>query len=59
MRFGITEILLLAVVVILLFGRGRISEIMGDFGKGLRSFKSGLKGEDESKPAPDKAEKPD
>ncbi len=30
------------VVVLLLFGRGRISDVMGDFGKGIKSFKAGL-----------------
>lgn len=35
-------------IVLVLFGRGRISEIMGDFGKGIKSFKSGLN-EDEPK----------
>ena len=30
------------IVVLLLFGRGRVSEIMGDFGKGISSFKKGL-----------------
>jgi sec-independent protein translocase protein TatA len=38
-----------ALVVLVLFGRGRISETMGDFGKGIRSFKKGLNEED--KPA--------
>ena len=37
-------------VVLVLFGRGRVSEIMGDFGKGIKSFKQGLN-EDDSKPA--------
>jgi sec-independent protein translocase protein TatA len=46
MRFGFGEILLLAIVVVVLFGRGRIADIMGEFGKGLRSFKEGLKGEE-------------
>lgn len=32
-------------VVLVLFGRGRISEIMGDFGKGIKSFKQGLNDE--------------
>jgi sec-independent protein translocase protein TatA len=36
-------------VVLVLFGRGRVSEIMGDFGKGIKSFKQGLNEED--KPA--------
>jgi sec-independent protein translocase protein TatA len=51
MRFGFGEILLLLIVVLLLFGRGRISDVMGEFGKGLRSFKKGLKddGQDEER----------
>jgi sec-independent protein translocase protein TatA len=46
MRFGFGEILLLGIVVLVLFGRGRISDVMGEFGKGLRSFKDGLKGDE-------------
>ena len=39
------QLLIIFAVVLLLFGgRGKISAIMGDFGKGLRNFKSGLKG---------------
>ena len=37
-------IVILAVVLLLFGGRGKISAIMGDFGKGLRNFKTGLKG---------------
>ncbi len=36
-------LILLAVVVILFGGGGKLSRIMGDFGKGINSFKSGLK----------------
>ena len=39
---GIWQILIVAVVVLILFGRGRISEMMGDFGKGISSFKKGM-----------------
>ena len=39
-------IVVLAVVLLLFGGRGKVSAIMGDFGKGLRSFKTGLKGPD-------------
>ena len=39
-------IVVLAVVLLLFGGRGKISAIMGDFGKGLRNFKTGLKGPD-------------
>ena len=37
-------LIILAVVLLLFGGRGKISAIMGDFGKGLRNFKTGLKG---------------
>ena len=40
--------LILGAVVLLLFGKGRISDVMGDFGKGLRSFKKGLTEEPET-----------
>ena len=41
-------IIVLAVVLLLFGGRGKVSSIMGDFGKGLRNFKTGLKGDEES-----------
>ena len=47
-------IVVLAVVLLLFGGRGKISAIMGDFGKGLRNFKTGLKGPD-GEPADDDA----
>ncbi len=37
-------------VVMLLFGRGRISDLMGDFAKGINSFKKGL-ADDDARPA--------
>ena len=40
-------VIILAVVLLLFGGRGKISSIMGDFGKGLRNFKTGLKGPEE------------
>ena len=46
--FSILHWIVVLVVVLLLFGgRGKVSAIMGDFGKGLRNFKTGLKGSDE------------
>ncbi len=39
-------IVILAVVLLLFGGRGKVSAIMGDFGKGLRKFKTGLKADD-------------
>lgn len=40
-------VIVLAVVLLLFGGRGKISSIMGDFGKGLRSFKKGMKDDSE------------
>lgn len=52
--FSIWHWLIVLLIVIVLFGRGRISEIMGDFGKGVKSFKQGINEEDDAmkKPAP-------
>jgi sec-independent protein translocase protein TatA len=47
MGFGsVWHWVIVLLIVIVLFGRGRISEIMGDFGKGIKSFKQGLNDED-------------
>jgi sec-independent protein translocase protein TatA len=40
--FSIWHWLIVLVIVLVLFGRGRVSEIMGDFGKGIKSFKQGM-----------------
>ena len=39
---GWTQILLVVVLLVILFGRGKISELMGDIAKGVKSFKKGL-----------------
>lgn len=44
---GWTQILLVVLLVVVLFGRGKISDLMGDVAKGIRSFKDGLKEEPE------------
>ncbi len=52
-QVGIWQILIVALVVLVLFGRGRISEMMGDFGKGVSSFKKGLNdGDDKASKEP-------
>jgi sec-independent protein translocase protein TatA len=43
---GLPELLIILVIVFLLFGVGRISKVAGELGKGIRSFKDGLGGED-------------
>lgn len=47
MRFGPTELIIILVIVILLFGVGRISKISGELGSGIRSFREGLQGDKE------------
>ncbi|MGH6734614.1 MAG: twin-arginine translocase TatA/TatE family subunit [Methyloceanibacter sp.] len=45
------QILIVLVLFVLLFGRGKISELMGDVAKGIKSFKMGMS-EDAEAPAP-------
>ena len=49
--FSIWHWLIVLVVIALLFGAGRISGVMGDVGKGIKSFKKGLNEDDDSSPA--------
>lgn len=44
--------IIVLIIVLVLFGRGRISEVMGDFGKGIKSFKQGISEGEEVKPKP-------
>ena len=41
-QIGLAGIILIAVVVLILFGRGKISSLMGEVGKGITSFKKGI-----------------
>ena len=51
--FSLMHWVIVALVVLVLFGRGRISEVMGDFGKGIKSFKQGIAEEnDRTAPPP-------
>jgi sec-independent protein translocase protein TatA len=48
-KLGLPEILLIAVVLLVLFGgRGKISAMMGDMAKGIKSFRKGLKDGEQS-----------
>ncbi len=42
MNIGPFQLLIIALVILVLFGRGRIAEMMGDFGKGIKNFKQGM-----------------
>jgi sec-independent protein translocase protein TatA len=48
---------IVGIIVMLLFGRGKVSELMGDVAKGIKSFKKGLADDDEA-PAPPAASTP-
>ena len=48
------QILIVLVLLVLLFGRGKISELMGDLAQGIKSFKKGVSEDDEA-PAKPKA----
>lgn len=50
MNVGPWQLIIIALVILVLFGRGRISEMMGDFGKGIKSFKKGMSDDSESTP---------
>ena len=52
MSIGIWQIAVVVILVVLLFGRGKISSLMGDVAKGIKSFKKGMASDvtDESEP---------
>ena len=52
MGISFTQIAVVVVLVVLLFGRGKISSLMGDVAKGIKSFKKGMASDiaDESEP---------
>lgn len=56
---SIWHILLLVAVVLVLFGgKGKISSVMGDFAKGIKAFKTGMKDEEEAAHAPPQVSPP-
>lgn len=46
MGLSIWHILVVLIVVLIVFGAGKLPTVMGDIGKGIRSFKAGLNGEE-------------
>ena len=48
-RLGPTELIIILIIVVLLFGVGRISKISGELGSGIRAFRDGLKGDEDKK----------
>ncbi len=55
LMFGATwslpQLLIVLLLVVLLFGKGKVSDLMGDVAKGIKAFKKGMS-EDDSQPAP-------
>ena len=45
---GVPELIIILVIILLLFGPGRIGKIAGEFGKGIRNFRNGLGGKDDA-----------
>lgn len=54
MGFSMGHLVVVLLIVLVLFGAGRLSGVMGEAGKGIRAFKDGLKGngEDDKKSLP-------
>ena len=49
MGISFWQILIVVALLVILFGRGKISELMGDVAKGVKSFKKGINDDDEKK----------
>ncbi len=47
-NLGPTELIIILIIVIVLFGAGRISKIAGELGQGIREFRKGISGDDKS-----------
>lgn len=54
-RLGLPEILILLVIVLILFGPGRIGKIAGELGQGIKNFRDGMS---EKKPEDEKPQEP-
>ena len=48
MSIGIWQIAIVVILIVLLFGRGKISSLMGDVAKGIKSFKKGMSDSNEN-----------
>lgn len=48
MGLSFWHILVVLIVVLIVFGAGRLPQVMGDLGKGIRSFKDGMNGDQEN-----------
>ena len=51
-ELSLPKLILIALVVLVLFGRGKVADLMGEFGKGVKSFKEGMNDEAVTPAAP-------
>lgn len=56
-RIGPLELVIILVIVVLLFGVGRIGKVAGELGSGIRAFREGLKGDDKNEEKKDEEKK--
>ncbi|HET6469352.1 MAG TPA: twin-arginine translocase TatA/TatE family subunit [Geminicoccaceae bacterium] len=50
MSIGFWQVALILMIVLIIFGAGKLPRVMGDVAKGIKSFKAGIKDEDETPP---------
>ena len=56
MGISFWQIIIVVALLVILFGRGKISELMGDVAKGVKSFKKGMSDDDENQASIDKSD---
>ena len=56
MGISFWQIIIVVALLVILFGRGKISELMADVAKGVKSFKKGMSDEDENQTSIDKSD---
>jgi sec-independent protein translocase protein TatA len=54
--FSLTHWLVVLVIILIVFGAGKLPRVMGDFAKGIKTFKAGMKDDDELAATPAKIE---
>jgi sec-independent protein translocase protein TatA len=54
--FSLTHWLVVLAIILILFGAGKLPRVMGDFAKGIKSFKAGMKDDDDLASTPAKVE---
>ena len=59
MQLSFWHIVIVVLLIVLLFGRGKVSDLMGDVAKGIKNFKKGLLEDDDEVKAIPKAKKSD